>query len=642
LNNLQYKSAFVENDVDSNQLLATIGPRKWQILGFVVAVTLLSVFLAYSITPTYKATATLLIEPEQSKLLPVVDPYTQSETDTKFYKTQLEIIKSRKLILRVIRDLKLDSYDEFASGEMLFSSNPKLSHPLSLNDKPVAETDRHLYRTIRYFQKQLTVKLIKDTKLISVSFESENPELAAKVANALANAYINDQLSLRIKTAKKAVDWIDQRLKSLKKNLRISEQNMQDYMQKNGLLDVLAMRTLASQKLKDLTSQVVMARRKYIGLSKRYGDKHPKLIASKSELQAAERALQRAKLKIQHIGHKEVKLRELKSRVDSDRILTDTFIKHLKGARQALDINSVNIRISDPAVAPFKPNKPKKVLIVMAAFLSSLMLGILLAFAYGMLDKTFKSAKDIEQRLGLDVLGLLPWIKNNSATNTFGVLEPNQKAFTEAMCSIRTELILPNTDHPHKRILITSSVSGEGKTFVAMNLAIAMAKMEKVLLIEADLRHPSIFQSLDLDDGAFGMSNIVTNSVPFKCCIQHISQANLDVLNSGQLCPNPLEILSSERFKIMIKALANHYDRIVIDSPATNLAGDTLVLSKLSDAIVYVVEANVTSEDVAKSCLNRLLKHHAPVVGVVLNKCNTKTMDVDDYQFESNKDTDML
>jgi len=638
LKELQYKSAFVEDDADLGQYQNIISRRKWHVLVFILFVTLSSGFLANSIAPIYQAKATLLIEIHQTKLLPIKDFYNQPGDDKQFYQTQLEILKSRKMIVQVIHDLKLDSNPEFLSEEKSSHLVSSVAAWLAKKNVSANKPYDHFDLLVKYVEKKLTVKLIKGTQLITISFESESPKLAAQIANALARAYIHEQLNIRIESAKKAVKWIEKRLKILKLKLRTSEQDMQRYMQRNGLIDVAGVRTLTAKELDDLTSQMVIIRSKYIKLSKRYGNKHPKIIAVKSEILAVKIALQRTEAKIQNIGRKEVKMREFKRRVNSDRMLYDTFVSHLKDASQAMDIESVNIRISDPAVAPLEPSKPKKVLIVFAAFLGSLMLGLLLAFLYEVLDKTFKTTKDIEQKLKQPVLGLLPLIKKkkneDNTTLAFAMLDPDQKIFAEAIHTIRTELILSDFNLPHKLILITSSISGEGKTLLSINLAIAMAKMEKVLLIEADLRRPSISQALSLDRDQPGINNIVTDLAEFQDYIQHINQLDIDLLPCGSLPSNPLEILSSKRFKMMLSALATHYDRIIIDSPPTHAVSDTLILSQLADTVVYVIEANATSEEVVKNALKRLLQHNAPVAGVVLNKCNAKELATYGYQFD--------
>jgi len=620
---VENSNRFIEEEIDLSQYWKVVNRRKWSIIALASLVTLLTILIVYSLTPYYKATSTLLIEPQQAKLPSIEELYGMAGNDKQYYLTQLELLKSRKLAEQVIASLKLAEQPEFMPKEGDFNPVASIKDWLGLSKEQGDGEDHSLDLLVEAFQGRLSAALVKDTQLITLTFEAENPKLAANVANALANTYIEDQLSSRIEMTRQASSWMEQRLTVLKLNLDQSEQSLQSYMERHQLVDVKGVSTLTAQELDELTSQLVIARAKYSELGKRYGTKHPKLIAALSEMRAAEQELRRSKSKIQNIGRKEVKLRELQRQVDSNRQLYDTFLSRLKEANQAVDLQASNARISDPAVAPIKPFKPKKSLIVALAFFASLMLGILLAFLFEALDKTFKSSADIEDKLGQPMLGMLPLIKvnqKNREAHAFAMLDEDQSTYAEAMRTIRTGLVLSSLDNPHKVILVTSSVPGEGKTTVSTNLATAMAKMEKVLLIGADLRRPSMSKALGLTHGQLGLTNIVAGTAEFKDCIHHLDEANIDVLPCGQLPPNPLELLSSERFAKMIELFEHSYDRIVIDSPPVQAVSDSLVLSKYAKAVVYVVEADSTHEHLVKNGIKRLLQHEVPIAGIILNK----------------------
>ena len=623
---MENSKQFNEEEIDLSQYWKVVNRRKWSIFGLASLITLLTILIVYSMTPFYKATSTLLIEPQQAKLPSIEDLYGLAGKDKQYYLTQLELLKSRKLAEVVIAQLQLDREPEFLPKEGGFNPVASLKNWLGLNESADAE-DHTLDLVVNAFQERLTAALVKGTQMITLSFESESPKLAAAIANALANSYIEDQLSSRIDMTRQASSWMEQRLKVLKQNLEGSEQGLQAYMQRHNLVDVKGVSTLTAQELDELTSQLVAARSKYSELSKRYGAKHPKMISARSEVQSAEKELARGKSKIQNIGRKEVKLRELQRQVNSNRQLYDTFLSRFKEANQAVDLQASNARISDPAVAPLAPFKPKKSLIVALAFFASLMLGVLLAFLFEALDKTFKGTQDIEDKLGQPILGVLPLIKANRKdrkTHIFAMLDEKETAFAEAMRTIRTGLVLSSLDNPHKVILVTSSIPGEGKTSVSTNLATAMAKMERVLLIGADLRRPSLSKALGLPSNELGLTNIVAGTSELADCIHHIDEANIDVLPCGQLPPNPLELLSSDRFAKILEGLEEQYDRIVIDSPPVQAVSDSLVLSKYAKAVVYVVEADSTHENVVKNGVKRLLQHDAPIAGIILNKFDSE------------------
>ncbi len=618
--------SLVEEEIDLSQYLRVIRSRKWGILGLSLLITLIVALIVFSMSPVYKATSTLLIEQQQPKLPSIDELYGLAGKDKQYYLTQMGLLKSRKLIEHVIDHLKLEGNAEFVPKEGGFHPLSALKEWLSLEHSNDAD-DHARDLVVEQFQDRLTVSLVKDTQLITLSFEAESPDLAAEIANALGNAYIDDQMVSRLEMTQKATGWMEQRIAVLKHKLEQSEQHLQAYKEANGLIDVKGVSTLTAKELDDLTSQLVITRAKYNELAKRYGVKHPKLIAARAELNSSERQLAHSKNQIQTIGRKAVKLRELQRQVASDRQLYDTFMDSLKEASQTVDLQTSNARIADPAVSPIKPIKPKKGLIIGLAFFASMMLGVLLAFLFEALDRTFKGASDVEEKLGQVLLGVLPLIEANKKNRQAQVLamldESRQTGYAESMRTIRTGLVLSSLDNPHKIILITSSAPGEGKTSVSSNLAIAMAKMEKVLLIGADLRRPSLSKLFHVN-GDLGLSNVVAGTEKMSECVHHIEDAGIDFMPCGLIPPNPLELLSSERFSQLITLLETKYDRIVIDSPPVHAVSDALVLSTFAKAVVYVVEADKTDQDLVRKGIKRLQQHDAPIAGIVLNKLDIK------------------
>jgi capsular exopolysaccharide synthesis family protein len=175
-------------------------------------------------------------------------------------------------------------------------------------------------------------------------------------------------------------------------------------------------------------------------------------------------------------------------------------------------------------------------------------------------------------------------------------------------------------DSPKKLILVTSSVPSEGKTTVSFNLACALAQVKSVLLIDADMRRPKIGRLIGLPKDAPGLSNLVSGVAQAGDCITKHEQGGFHVLSAGFVPPNPLELLSSEKFAIVLEKLKEKFDMIVIDSPPVQLVSDAVVLSQLSNTVIYVVKADSTPVPLARSGIRRLAMANAPLLGVVLNQ----------------------
>ncbi len=230
--------------------------------------------------------------------------------------------------------------------------------------------------------------------------------------------------------------------------------------------------------------------------------------------------------------------------------------------------------------------------------------------------------QDVEEKLGTVLLGVLPRIKNSKSKQKveFMVLQDDKSPFAESIRTIRTGIMLSGLDNPHKVLLVTSSVPSEGKSTFAMNQALALGQLKKTLLIDADLRRPSIGKNLGLSVKTPGLTELVAGEKPFNECVQRVEGLSVDILLSGMIPPNPLELLSSKHFKDTLSQLEQEYEQIVIDTAPAHAVSDALVLSSYAKALVYVIKADSTPHQVALAGLRRLQQAKAPVLGVILNQ----------------------
>ena len=184
--------------------------------------------------------------------------------------------------------------------------------------------------------------------------------------------------------------------------------------------------------------------------------------------------------------------------------------------------------------------------------------------------------------------------------------------------------MLSNIDNERKVIVVTSSIPGEGKSLVSSNLAAAVAQMKKTLLIDADMRKPVVAESYQLGETAKGLSELVSMNAELSDCIHKSDIKRLDILPAGVVPPNPLELLSSNRFKLVIDELKEHYDYIIMDSPPVVAVSDPRVLASIADGVVFVVKADNTTQQLAKRGVKKLLDMGTHIIGTVLNQVSPK------------------
>lgn len=610
---------------------------KWGIIGLAIAVTLAAVFIVSAMRPVYKASVTVLIEQKQGKTLASVDDvYGADITGKEYLQTQFEILKSRELAARVVKSLEIAKHPDYIAKTQAESEEKTWWQlidwqqylPAGHAQNPIPTEEEAFIKLVDSFMTHLSIEPIRQTQLVKVSFESYDRALTAKVANAMAKAYIDSQMEARVTLTQNAADWLSARLGALKANLEVSEKKLQDYRETNNLVekgDKTGVLGLSAEQLTQINQRVTAAQFKVAEISQRYGDKHPALIQAKLELSEAQKAFNEAKETSIELSRKEFKFQELQREVQTNRNLYDTFFTRIKQANDSLELETANARIIDPAVTPSLPFKPRKSLLIALAFILSVIFGAMLAFLLDYLDSTFKGAEDVEDKLGVSMLGMVPLVKHNKKDNSALLfLNDKQKNYAEAMRTVRTSVILSGIDKPHKTILMTSSLPSEGKSTSSTNLAIALGQMEKVLLIDADLRKPTIAKVLNLPPNNPGLSNLVAGTASVEDCVLHLEEANIDVLTSGLIPPNPSELLSSQKFADLLRDLEQRYDRIIIDSPPTLLVSDALVISKVVDAVVYVIRSDITAHQTVRTGVNRLLAVKAPIIGVILNKVNMK------------------
>jgi len=619
--------ATTDKQTDFLRYWLLVRSRLWLVISLAIVVTVLVGMVVKDMPTMYKATVTMLLAPEQAKVISMQDMFAGNAGGRIYFNTQVGIIQSRSILDKLINELDLEHSPEFSSSQP--SKLSWIKSILKMNAKSVSEEEQKR-QVLEAVRKKITVENPPYTKFIKLSFESESAVMAAKEANTLADIYITDSLDSRVQMAHQATDWMRQRADELRQKLSQAEGRLQSFIDQKGLVNTgEGVTALTSQELTALTVSSLQARASVSELSQRYGAKHPKLIAARAELARAQAALNRSKSKIRRLGKQDVQLKALQHEVDSTRKLYETILNRLKETDQASTLITASARVVDPAEAPLKHEKSKKKLIVIGAFVLTLAAGIGLILLLDLLDSTIHSIKDVEDRLGMPMLGLLPLLKFNSKKQSMAdkldeMISGSHHQFNEAIRTIRTGIMLSAIDNPHKVILVISSLPGEGKSTVAANLAIAMGKLERVLLLDADLRRPTVAKHFGMNTKVKGLSELVSGTASFKDCLERNETYHIDVMHAGIIPPNPLELLASNRFQAVLKSFENHYDRIIIDSTPVQAVSDALVLSQYARGVVYVVKADATPDRMIKNCFKRLREVNAPVIGVVLNQVDIK------------------
>ncbi len=354
-------------------------------------------------------------------------------------------------------------------------------------------------------------------------------------------------------------------------------------------------------------------------------------------------ALEKQKQEANKLNESAIEYTLLKRDVDTNRQLYEGLLQKLKEAGVSAGLKSNNFRIVDVARAPTGPIEPNVPRNLMFAVVLGLASGIGLAFLLEGMDNTVRTTEQAQIISGLASLGMIPLgskaareganpkrlviATSKEAVELVTQVRP-QSQMAESYRALRTSLLLSNLGAPPKVIMVTSALPQEGKTTTSINTAVVLAqKGVRVLLVDADLRRPSIHKTLGMGPHS-GLSNVLTGTATLEQAItRSVILPNLFVLTAGTPPPNPAELLASTNMRDVLEELSGQYDHIVIDTPPSLSVTDAVVLSPRADAVVLVIRSGQTTKQALRRSRDTLMQVNAKVVGVLLNAVDLRSPD---------------
>ncbi|CAB1275785.1 GumC family protein [Candidatus Nitrosacidococcus tergens] len=344
--------------------------------------------------------------------------------------------------------------------------------------------------------------------------------------------------------------------------------------------------------------------------------------------QTLEEKSQEIKAEIKDLARRNIQYQVLKREADTSRQLYEGLLQRYKEVGVSGGIGSNNISVVDPPKIPIDPYKPKITLNTLLAMFLGLFGGLGLAFLFEHLDDTLKRSEDIEKTLGLHTLGIIPLISTKELPDEqspalINVLD-KRSALAEAYRSLRTALQFATSTGAPKKLQITSTSQGEGKSTSAVSLAIQFAQAgQKTLIIDGDLRNPSLHRIFEMDNSV-GLTNYLAGNASPAEISQGTIVPNLFMISSGPLPPDPAELLGSAKMISLLSIAQEKFDHIIIDSPPVLGLADALIIGNLVEATLFVVAAGQTRKAFAQGALKRLKAGKSKVIGGILDKFDSK------------------
>ncbi|MFA6029289.1 MAG: polysaccharide biosynthesis tyrosine autokinase [Elusimicrobiota bacterium] len=435
---------------------------------------------------------------------------------------------------------------------------------------------------VEALERAVAISPVRRSRLVNVTVESHDPALAAGVANAVAASFVAENVENKLFISKEILAALYPG-GAAKDPRDVSPDSLPAVVN--------------SQLIQTLKASYAGLEARWGDLSRRYTPEHPEVIRLKSQMEA------------------------LRSRIQDE---TGKIVQSMK-AELSGQLLGNNVRIVDPAEVPRTPSKPRKARSLALAALLGLLAGFFLALGADALDQTVRSQEDVERKLGLPFLGAVPraTFAGDSLKSYVDVLAGPDSFTGESLRNIRTMLGFAGAGRDLKTLLITSTTQGEGKTFLAMSLAIVFAQLgEKVLLLEGDLRRPNVHKRFAVNNES-GVSWFLAHGKDvseLEGLVRPSGVANLDVLPCGRIPPNPSELLSTPRVNALIGWARGRYDRVIVDGTPVLPISDALLWGRHADAAVFVAKFGGAHALLARRARQKIEEGGLRISGAVLNQ----------------------
>ncbi|HEX5412422.1 MAG TPA: polysaccharide biosynthesis tyrosine autokinase [Terriglobia bacterium] len=347
--------------------------------------------------------------------------------------------------------------------------------------------------------------------------------------------------------------------------------------------------------------------------------------AQSLQVRLTERQLADLKNQLEEFNHKNVQFQILKHQADTDKLIYSDLLQRVDAADVSAGYHSTALRIIDPATPNPSPVYPRTQETLMLALLLSGMLGIVGAVAADGLDRTLRDPRAIPSELGTGLLGSLPEVRSDIEIKSLlmpadiqGDEEADGTPFAESLLGIRSTLLLGTSGTPMRALAVISSRPEEGKTTLAMSLAMSMAALgRRTVLVDGDLRRPQIHRILDISN-RLGLSSILQDHAKIDEAVIPGRMDRLSILPAGPLSTNAREHIAA-RIGEVVEELKSRFEIVVIDTPPMLGFADGLNVASVADASLLVVRAGRTSRDCVQMVIDQLRQVRAQLAGIVLN-----------------------
>lgn len=484
--------------------------------------------------------------------------------------------------------------------------------------------------TIENVQKAMTItEQGKESGIIEVTLQGNNPKLVNLILSEIGREYMHQNLARKTEEAEKSLSFLNTQLPELKQQLQQSEAKYNQFRNAHGTIDLNEEAKISLQRSAAAKTKLLDLQQRKAELLTQFTEQHPLVMGLNSQIRAMSSEINTVAAHIKQLPMLEQEVVSLNRDI---KVNSDLYSALLNTSQQLrlITVGTVsNVRMVDTPMMPEKPVRPNRPMIIALAVLLGLFLGVISAFIKKSLRGVIDDPHEIEKMLGVPVYASIPHSKMQKelleeATGTSKKLPLLARVSStdiaiEGLRNFRAAVQFSLSRSKNNIVLIAGPTAGMGKTFVSVNLAAIMAASgKKVLLIDADFRNGHIHRYFDLDRQS-GLSDYISGTNRLDQIIHRDVIENMDFISTGNLPPNPSELLLHPNFGGLLESLSSKYDLVLIDATPILPVADTLIIGAHANSIYLVTRAGITTPGEISESVKRLNQAGLAPKGVVFN-----------------------
>jgi len=490
----------------------------------------------------------------------------------------------------------------------------------------------------------------KLTRILELTLEADNPQLAVQILNEVVDIYISQNVEKKSAKAQKTLEFLEKQIPLLKAQLDEATTALNDYRSRSGSIDITIETQSILESVVKIKTEITQLQQKRDELREKFTQSHPSILAVDKQINRLQGQLETLDQKIEVLPETQQAILKLTRDVNVNTELYTALLGNAQASRVEKAAAMADVRIVDYATLSTLPVKPKKALIIAVSFILGLFSSIALIFINKILFRGVEDPSLIERKLHIPIYVTIPhsvnqeklskklhkshYSRKSSDLLVLAVQNKDDLAI-ESLRNLRTTLHFSFSENI---IMIASPSPDSGKSFVAINLAVVLADAgKKVLLIDGDMRKGFIHNILGVDrkNGLSELiSDVESNAAPLLDeAIHKLPIANLDFISTGAIPNNPSELLLHKQFGYLLESLSKSYDYVIINSPPVLAVTDATIIGCMCDATLMVVRAGHHPMQDLEQSTKRLTQAGVRLKGLVFNDLPESSYEYNKYAY---------